>query len=436
MNVNKADTEYIGIDKNRNFTIDVTSFILKITVTARENETKLPDFNSKKKATESEVSFFEEAKLQNEIWTKSIAGGRPEICPSIANLSLFDNLQSITLLELLKSKPEGSRLPRRPTLNHIFDYLLDLIRHHADYGIGVIVMPKVVDSVTFGDFYFDIPDGEKLGAAFSNLSGPIPTTSILKRMIMSEDLRDQANIELKANILRLFIDIGVIHFDLHDNNALVYITPSEEIKCLIIDFGRASFIGSRVGDEHLTYDEKRDLLRDKDIFFDELFEIEHEDDHLKTEYILKVLDFIFKLDNEINQQLYFYSKSDSFQMDWIQRYPPTSQIPLHIYNTLLEITKVRNSKLQRATLQKYQANNYLINFSRGLNYFKFTFPPATAAAIRTPGPGFACSESSKQGSMCTTFGGRKYRKYRKSRIFKQTYKSKKNKRTKTTKSHK
>ena len=124
------------------------------------------------------MESYGEAKLQNEIWTKSIAGGRPEICPSIANLSLFDNLQSITLLQLLKSKPEGSRLPRRPTLNHIFDYLLDLIRHHADYGIGVIVMPKVVDSVTFGNFYFGIPDRSNLGAAFSNPTSPIPTTSI------------------------------------------------------------------------------------------------------------------------------------------------------------------------------------------------------------------------------------------------------------------
>jgi hypothetical protein len=42
--------------------------------------------------------------------------------------------------------------------------------------------------------------------------------------------------------LRLFLNIGVIHFDLHSNNALIYV-KNGVLNSLIIDFGRESNMG-------------------------------------------------------------------------------------------------------------------------------------------------------------------------------------------------
>ena len=49
----------------------------------------LKDYNGVHKSSESRESFFNEAKLQQYIWKESITFGRPAICPSVANLSMF-----------------------------------------------------------------------------------------------------------------------------------------------------------------------------------------------------------------------------------------------------------------------------------------------------------------------------------------------------------
>ena len=76
-----------------------------------------------------------------------------------------------------------------------------------------------------------------------------------------------------AQIARLFINIGVIHFDLHSGNALIYLSPDNTIKSLIIDFGRASNIMTDTDDDYLNVSEKLTMREKKEEFFNRLFKL-------------------------------------------------------------------------------------------------------------------------------------------------------------------
>ena len=107
LNVQEEFSEYFTLHEGR-FDKPVTSFILKFAL-IKKYITELPPLRLSnrvvvKKATESKQSFFEEAKLQQHVWKKSISEGKPAICPSIANFSLFDTIQSTNLLQFLQTK--------------------------------------------------------------------------------------------------------------------------------------------------------------------------------------------------------------------------------------------------------------------------------------------------------------------------------------------
>ena len=211
LNVNPGNSEYKTLNStNSRFTEEVTNFILKIVVIAPQNDTSLGKFNQIGKSSESLDSFFDEAKMQQNLWKKSITGGRSAICPPIANYSTFDNSNSLNFLNFLKLKT-------KPTANKlclpIIDFLISSIRNGSN-TIGILVMPSIVNSATFYSF---ISRGSDITQAFNNLA---------------------------AQTVRLLIDYHIIHFDLHTGNSLIYKDSAGVVKCIIIDFGRASNISS------------------------------------------------------------------------------------------------------------------------------------------------------------------------------------------------
>ena len=103
LNVSSSDSEYLTLNGGQ-FTKPVTSFILKFAVITPNNDEALPDYKGVQKSSESKESYFEEAKLQQSIWKSSISGGRPEICPAVANFCLFNNDNSKGLLQFLQGK--------------------------------------------------------------------------------------------------------------------------------------------------------------------------------------------------------------------------------------------------------------------------------------------------------------------------------------------
>ena len=250
LTVRPENSEYFGLDGNRTrFTVPVTSFILKLAVTAPNESDPIADYTDInkpvghpdhiiEKAPETEDSFFEEAKLQQHIWKSSIMGGREEICPSIANLSFFRNADALKFLNFIYYKVHN------PDSIHTLDFLHSVCQGNPTYGIGMILMPKIERSVTLYEF-LRIPRGQ--------MFNDVQITDNSKQLVYAETL---------AKIVRLYIEGHVIHFDLHHKNALVYITSRGELKVVLIDFGRASNLNIGRADDYMSRGEKHAWTRD------------------------------------------------------------------------------------------------------------------------------------------------------------------------------
>jgi hypothetical protein len=396
LNVNDVDSEYLKLSGVR-FTTPVTSFILKFAVLSPLNDTQLPDYKGKSKATESEQSYYEEAKLQQMIWKNSIAGGRPEICPSVANFSLFNNENGKNLLTFFTRL--GSKIT--PDAINIFKYLFNCLKNETTYGIGVIVMPKVEKSETFGDF-IDMPNG-------INYYG----------FTMNTEYRNDAYANVIAQTVRLFIDTGVIHFDLHANNALVFLASDNKIKSVIIDFGRASNLNSGENDDYLPKDEKETILSIKKDYYHEFFKISQTNsDDEKRAFIFDVMNFISFKDNEKNQQLFNFSNPFHYQMIWFNDIisDRNSFIPVKAFDILKRNIISQGSSILPATIKGYEDQGLFVNFNRGINSFSVQFPVDLIPSCQDSGIG------------CSIMGGKTRNK--KSRKTKKTKKSRKTKKTK------
>ena len=391
LNVSDSDSEYLTLNGTQ-FTKPVTSFILKFAVITPTNDDTLPNYKGVEKSSESKDSYFEEAKLQQGIWKQSITGGRPEICPPVANFSLFDNNNSKSLLQFLQSKTTGST-------KEVFDYLFNCVNTTSTSEIGVIVMPKVENSETFGDFLY-APNG-------TNFYG----------ISLNTEYKNDAYAYVTAQIARLFIDIGVIHFDLHSGNALVYLSSTNSIKSLLIDFGRASNIMSTTDDDYLTSAEKQQLKDKKNDFFNSLFSIQPDaPDKEKAKFILSVLDYIADTDFSKNQQLFQFSDKDRYQMDWYRNYPRRSFVPVKAFEILKASISSEGSKILPTTIKRCENQGYLIDFSKGVSAFVVPFPTAAEPL---------CNEEMEEMGMCTIMGGRKHKKTKRTKKNKKTRKHKK-----------
>jgi hypothetical protein len=423
LDVSKDDSEYLGLNSKYRFETPVTSFILKFAVTASRNDTRLPIYNGINKSSESMDSYYEEATLQQTIWINSISGGRPEMCPPVANFSLFNNHDAISLCQFFQSKTAGDA-------KDIFDYLYNLMGTNVDYGIGVIVMPKVENSTTFGDLIY------------------APSARV------SKQIKGEAYASVSAKIARLFVEIGVIHFDLHSGNALVYFKPDNTVGSLIIDFGRASNIMNFKDDGYLTRAEKGQIIQIKNQYYDKILSMsDTAPDNNKKKYMLSVLKYIADIDYDKNQKL-FRLPTGSYQMDWFEDYP-TEIVPVKAFNILKQSITIEGLKLTRSTITTYLSKGFILNLDRDIDTFIVNFPgnpPATAsigqppasASIAQPPASASIGQPPASASigqqqppcdeevpgMCVISGGKRRRRTRKNRKHKKTRKYRKSRRTK------
>jgi serine/threonine protein kinase len=193
--VDEEHSEYTTMDGE-----SIKTFILKLVVTSSDKR-KLFSYNSKEKGTETSETFITEARMQHAIWVNSIKYGNTEICPDVIDALLLDYTNSIKLIKhltLINTKDEDKNISDMLTyLGYTFKSI--------SYGIGLIIMPKVMDSVTLFSY------------RESYRTNPIVYSNII------------------AQIVRLFIINGIIHLDLHSDNILI--NPNT-LYCEIIDFGK------------------------------------------------------------------------------------------------------------------------------------------------------------------------------------------------------
>ena len=357
LDVPMEHSEYIALHKGK-FTKPVTSFILKVAVIKKDNGTYLDAFKGVVKLSESENSYFEEAKLQQNIWIRSIEGGRPAICPSIANFSLFDRTNSINLIWFFKSKVEpGIGLD-------VVYYLLSQLKYDhqtTDQAtIGIIVMPNITNSITLDQFWNTNRSDETAAtatAAAADLVG-------LKHKYKDE--LDHVLAQLSAQVVRLFIDIGVVHLDLHTNNVLV---DNTTLNTLIIDFGSASDITNNEEDL-LTIPEKVPLNDKKTEFFEKLFDRGKRQDLKKIEkkkfiFMIEVLNFIKSVDQTYNQTHFVNSNPSSYQMSWYEYYLANMYVYGRSYEFLIQMYQqgIERSNLLPVTLEGLRNDGFLIDLS-------------------------------------------------------------------------
>jgi len=224
-----SEYNYLSETTPRTFTKPVTDYLLKIAVvteteknlgrilTVSKKPSILSIFPSSDKEedgilkySETKESFIEEARIQQKIWYTSLSNGKDQLCPSIANFSLFTNKNSKGLINILKNKTTDDVLK-----NIIFNWIYDTVNDDENNELGIITMPLIQQSTTFGS-YIDSYENGKVSR---------------KDLLMSVE-------SFLIQIIRLWIDHRIYHADLHTNNCLIYKDDSGEIKCVVIDFGR------------------------------------------------------------------------------------------------------------------------------------------------------------------------------------------------------
>jgi len=290
----------------------ITSFIVKLAVTSQQNDEELDDYvpinngTPVGKSTETAESYFQEARLQQNVWMTTLAGNRVPISPPIVSFSLFDNQNGRSFLTFLNYKV------KKPKSVHTVNYLRTVLQNPANYGLGMIIMSKVLDSDTFENFLYN-------------------EQTSFQGVTVTDHVVDDVYAKLISKIVRLFIEVGVIHFDLHMKNALIYLRSHHSLNAYIIDYGRASSVKDATTNEYLGRSEKNPLRKKSEDLHKQILDLCHGHGHgsqraqtsdkEKIKFISNVIEPIRKLEHDKSQQLYGHPTHYSYgryQFDWME----------------------------------------------------------------------------------------------------------------------
>ena len=376
LTVDSTESKYLNLRGTR-FTNPVTNFILKFVILrGKEDFTDLDDYKGVYKSFETQESFFEEAKFQQDIWKRSIIGGRPAICPSVANLSMFDTINSANLiwffLRKVKQEPSSS----------VFNFLLNNSKINGR-GIGILTMPAITQSATLHEFS-NLPDDSIFFGKKISYKNELYVVSLVF-----------------AQIVRLFIEIGVIHFDLHSGNVMVYLTPDQKLKTALIDFGKASNIMSDEPDSIFSNTdlEKKKEIRANKIFLNDVFLNSPSRDTTSIEklnYMKHVLAYIAETEKNINNPKYYKDDGVRYQMKWYEKYIVHPEVFVFAFNILDSMTRINITKtgINPETIHSYEQNGSFINLNNpdGIDEFIVPYPgpmhkvPSPASRVSLPPP--------------------------------------------------
>lgn len=336
LDVDEADSEYLKLS-GAQFTKRVTSFILKLAVITQHNDEDLGTFNPKgviiHKQSETKKSLLDESKIQQLIWKKSIEAGKPAICPSVANFSLFDNAESQEVLAFLRTKVSAV-----PTSVNVVDYLL--AQTSRGHEIGVIVMPNIENSKTLHDF----------------LALPV-----------SNAVKENAVAHVLAQVVRLFLEVGVVHFDLHAGNALI--SYENNLSTFIIDFGRVSNIANGTSDGYLKSKEKQKLVLFKNSMYANMMKLSvaPQSEKVSVEKLTvvnNILDTITRIEHDVNHTKYNFKSENDYQMDWYEHYRNDSNLLKGVVDIVINDFRINDTNLSSQIITQYESKGLIVNFNK------------------------------------------------------------------------
>jgi hypothetical protein len=395
LNVDANDSAYRHF-KFINGGQNITNFIIKIVVIT-ERKQPLPKFKGIPKSSETELSFLTEARLQQTIWIRNIIGGKPEFTPSVANFALFDaGQQSSNLLKCLGAKRKD-------------DDTMDVIRYLSNFHswkLGVLLMPMINNSVTLYNYALTHPDDNDQFIAYSNTI---------------------------ANIVKLFIIVHVIHWDLHSGNAMI-VDDDDTKKSFLIDFGRASNIRKpndeqHISDDYIDGEEKKDLytlaqeLTDKFLSirktkrnytnFQEEEKQKIQKQKQKSEFMEDVCRRLGAYDRFINGERIQgeYKEKGLYQMNWIESIynsPDKDKVFLRAYEKLEGDYLTSSVKITTNTINAYIKSGKIFDLDRSASEYYYEFPKDVVKSLPelpiVTAPIVATPSSLSQNSLDSIYG--------------------------------
>ncbi len=349
---------------SQRFSVDVKSFIIKIVVVSKQKPYSLAplffhksnivgDYTRFKKEAVSPESFETEAEVQDSIWIKSVSGSRPPICPSVAYASILEDDVSDQLLGKLQERLNpNDNFVENVTITYLADAIYNRQnKYYYEYRkLGILLMPTIPDTRTFYRFTQENPND--------------PTTPNIYPEVVKDVV---ANII--AQIARMFIELKIIHLDLHIDNVMVYKeNENDEYKSKIIDFGRASILDSGDADVYFSVEEKAEMLDEiADIYAEQVNEINiAENDEEKVDFMHDVMDYITDQEKSAYQKAYPGRREPGYyQLNWIELFINDDAIMLSAFNKLHSMMLVnieRGSGISYRTINS--KHRYRLDFPR------------------------------------------------------------------------
>ena len=281
-----AAYEYIDTNASGSFRNPVKRLVLKIIVvndvSSMSNYTDSNGISHSKEA-DSESDIIEEALAQQTAWIRTSVNNRVPVCPSVADLIFLDNTNSKTFLREFNTKFGSNN-----QINKILVYLKDRLDGKPATAANVrtlciMVMSEVSSSEQALARQAQIQSAKltteqaKLQAAETELQAAIaantstgrlnakisaykdvikklqtpqkssitlyeflklPDGSFFQGLEVNKDQKNRAYSLIISCVMRLFW-AGIIHFDLHVKNFLLYVDEDGVLQGKIIDLGNS-----------------------------------------------------------------------------------------------------------------------------------------------------------------------------------------------------
>lgn len=336
--------------------------------------------------------------MQQYIWTKSVSEGREALCPPVVDIILIDSENIDTV--------NGNKTIKQFYKKHV----IPLGVPNPFIKLGIILMPMVKNNpITLDEFINN------------------PTKQIRNR----GDMIDVFSTVL-SQIMRLFLDIGVINFDLHTKNILVYNegTKKNKYNTRLIDFETSSIITNSTRDNYLSEGKKEGLLilRQDKLNESPRTSLFGTSKPTKITFVESVFNLLISINREVYVNTYEIDPDNpSFRCQLeitytavLPRYYSPEEletIKCNAYDKLWESMKVKNSSILSMTeLNEYMKENKMYDFRNTLR----SKEEGLLGELRSKEEGLLGELSAQEedlpvktckiGSRCSVMGGRRSRK--------------------------